>query len=332
MLLNILETLLKTLLILLPILISVAFLTLLERKIMAAVQQRVGPDVVGFFGLLQPFADGLKLLLKESIIPTKANKFLFIMAPILTIFLSFISWAIIPFNNQIVFFDMSLGLLYIFAVSSIGVYGVIISGWASNSRYAFLGTLRSAAQMISYEVSIGFIIMNVLLIANSLNLDKIILAQKNIWFLLPLFPIFLLFFLSAIAETNRPPFDLPEAEAELVAGYFVEYSSMSFAQFFLGENINIILMCVLLVIFFGGGYLMYPMPTELTFSINNTLISIFFSFKILFFLFCFVWVRTTFPRYRYDQLMRLGWKIFLPLTLGLIILLASITLTCNLLI
>lgn len=330
--LSFLETTIKTLLILLPILISVAFLTLLERKIMAAVQQRVGPDVVGFFGLLQPFADGLKLLLKETIIPTKANKFLFIMAPIVTIFLSFISWAIIPFNFQVVFFDLSLGLLYIFAVSSIGVYGVIISGWASNSRYAFLGTLRSAAQMISYEVSIGFIVMHVILFANSLNLDKIIWAQEYIWYCLPLFPVFCLFFLSAIAETNRPPFDLPEAEAELVAGYFVEYSSMSFAQFFLGENINIILMCTLLVIFFGGGYLIYPMPAELQFSFHNLVISFFFSAKILFFLFSFVWVRTTFPRYRYDQLMRLGWKVFLPLILGFIILFGSLALVFQLLI
>lgn len=323
-----LANLLKTLIILVPVLISVAFLTLYERKIMAAVQRRRGPNVVGLLGILQPFADGLKLLIKETILPIKANQIIFVIAPILTIFLSFMGWAIIPFNDYTVYADINMGVLYIFAVSSLGVYGIITSGWSSNSRYAFLGTLRASAQMISYEVSIGLIIINVLIVANSLNLTEIVLNQKYIWYIFPLFPLFLLFYLSALAETNRPPFDLPEAEAELVAGYFVEYSAMTFAQFFLGENINIILMCFLTLLFFLGGwlppfnmYLLYLIPSIFWLSI-----------KLLFLLFSFVWVRTTFPRYRYDQLMRLGWKVFLPLSLAFVFLNSGILIGFNILI
>ena len=295
---------------------------------MAAVQRRRGPNVVGILGILQPFADGLKLLIKETILPIKANQIIFLIAPILTIFLSFMGWAIIPFNDYTVFADINIGVLYIFAISSLGVYGIIISGWSSNSRYAFLGTLRASAQMISYEVSIGLIIINVLIVANSLNLTNIVLNQKYIWYIFPLFPLFLLFYLSALAETNRPPFDLPEAEAELVAGYFVEYSAMTFAQFFLGENINIILMCFLTLLFFLGGWLpilnlniLYLIPSIIWLNI-----------KLLFLLFSFVWVRTTFPRYRYDQLMRLGWKIFLPLSLAFVFLNTGILIGFNLLI
>ena len=314
--------LLKSLIIIVPILIAVAFLTLFERKIMAAIQRRRGPNVVGILGILQPFADGLKLLIKETILPSRANQIIFIIAPILTIFLSFISWAIIPFNKYIVFSDINVGVLYLFAVSSLGVYGIIMSGWSSNSRYAFLGTLRATAQMISYEVSIGLIIINVLLIVGSLNISVIIENQKIIWFIFPLFPLFILFYLSALAETNRPPFDLPEAEAELVAGYFVEYSAMGFAQFFLGENINIILMCYLTVIFFLGGW--YPFINLHILPDSYFFDWIWLSVKLLFFLFSFVWVRTTFPRYRYDQLMRLGWKVFLPLSLGWVVLVSGL--------
>ena len=320
-----LNYLIQTLIILLPVLISVAFLTLFERKIMASVQRRRGPNVVGIFGMLQPFADGLKLLIKETILPSRANQIIFLIAPILTIFLSFLGWAIIPWNNFVVYSDINVGILYIFAISSLGVYGIIISGWSSNSRYAFLGTLRAAAQMISYEVSIGLIIINIIIISKSLNLSIIVLNQKFLWYVIPLFPLFLLFYLSALAETNRPPFDLPEAEAELVAGYFVEYSAMTFAQFFLGENINIILMCVLTVTFFFGGWLPF-----FNIYILNILPSIFwFSVKLILFLFSFVWVRTTFPRYRYDQLMRLGWKVFLPLSLAFVIINVSILISFN---
>jgi len=324
---QIIITILKSLIIIVPILIAVAFFTLLERKIMAGIHRRRGPNVVGLLGVLQPFADGLKLLIKETIIPSKANKVIFIIAPILTLFLSFLSYAVLPFSVFNVFADINVGVLYIFAISSLGVYGIIMSGWSSNSRYAFLGTLRSTAQMVSYEVSIGLIIINVLICANSSNLTQIVTAQTYIWYFIPLFPLFFLFYISALAETNRPPFDLPEAEAELVAGYFVEYSAMTFAQFFLGENINIIFMCALLTVLFFGGWLpivnlqfLYLIPGIFWFII-----------KLLFFLFTFVWVRVTFPRYRYDQLMRLGWKIFLPLSLAWVIFVSSIMISFNIL-
>lgn len=325
---QIINTIIKSLIIIVPVLISVAFFTLLERKIMANIQRRRGPNVVGILGVLQPFADGLKLLIKETIIPSKANKVIFILAPIIAFFLSFLNYTVLPFNNFNVFADINLGILYIFAISSLSVYGIIMSGWSSNSRYAFLGTLRSTAQMVSYEVSIGLIIINVLICASSLNLTQIVLAQTYIWYIVPLFPLFILFYISALAETNRPPFDLPEAEAELVAGYFVEYSAMTFAQFFLGENINILFMCSFITTLFFGGWLpiinipiLYIIPGFVWFSI-----------KVLFFLFTFVWVRVTFPRYRYDQLMRLGWKIFLPLSLAWVIFISSILLTFNILV
>ncbi len=318
-------TLLKSLIIIVPVLIAVAFFTLLERKIMASIQRRRGPNVVGFLGFLQPFADGLKLLIKETIIPSKANKIIFILAPILALFLSFLNWTVIPFNKFNVFSDINIGILYIYAISSLSVYSIIMSGWSSNSRYAFLGTLRAAAQMVSYEVSIGLVVINVLICANSLNLTKIVLAQTYIWYVIPLFPLFLLFYISALAETNRPPFDLPEAEAELVAGYFVEYSAMTFAQFFLGENINIMFVCTLMTVMFFGGWLP-PVDHWIFYLIPGF---VWFIVKFLLLLSSFVWVRVTFPRYRYDQLMRLGWKIFLPLSLAWVVFIASIMLGCN---
>ena len=324
---TIISFLLKTLIIIVPVLISVAFFTLLERKIMASIQRRRGPNVVGVLGVLQPFADGLKLLIKETIIPSRANKIIFVIAPILALFLSFLSWTVLPFNKYNVYVDINVSILYIFAISSLGVYSIIMSGWSSNSRYAFLGTLRSTAQMVSYEVSIGLIIINVLICANSLNLLKIVKAQQYIWYVVPLFPLFILFYISALAETNRPPFDLPEAEAELVAGYFVEYSAMTFAQFFLGENINILLMCTLISVIFLGGWLP-PINLEFFYLIPN---GFWLTIKILFLLFTFVWVRVTFPRYRYDQLMRLGWKIFLPLSIGWVIFISSLLLSFNIL-
>jgi len=321
-------TILKSLIIIVPVLIAVAFFTLLERKIMAGIQRRRGPNVVGLLGVLQPFADGLKLLIKETIIPSRANKIIFLLAPILALFLSFLSYSVLPFSLFNVFADINLGILYIFAISSLSVYGIIMSGWSSNSRYAFLGTLRSTAQMVSYEVSIGLIIINVLICANSLNLSQIVNAQTYIWYVIPLFPLFILFYISALAETNRPPFDLPEAEAELVAGYFVEYSAMTFAQFFLGENINIIFMCSFMTLLFFGGWLpiinisvLYLIPGIIWFVI-----------KILIFLFSFVWVRVSFPRYRYDQLMRLGWKIFLPLALAWVVFVSTVLLSFDILI
>ena len=295
---------------------------------MAGIQRRRGPNVVGLLGVLQPFADGLKLLIKETIIPSRANKIIFLLAPILALFLSFLNYSVLPFSLFNVFADINLGILYIFAISSLSVYGIIMSGWSSNSRYAFLGTLRSTAQMVSYEVSIGLIIINVLICANSLNLSQIVNAQTYIWYVIPLFPLFILFYISALAETNRPPFDLPEAEAELVAGYFVEYSAMTFAQFFLGENINIIFMCSFMTLLFFGGWLpiinisvLYLIPGIIWFVI-----------KILIFLFSFVWVRVSFPRYRYDQLMRLGWKIFLPLALAWVVFVSTVLLSFDILI
>ncbi|BBK37368.1 NADH-quinone oxidoreductase subunit H [Allostella sp. ATCC 35155] len=293
------------------VLIAVAYLTFAERKVLAMAQLRKGPNVVGPFGLLQPFADGLKLLTKETIIPAGANPVVFLAAPILTFALALMAWAVIPFGEGAVISDINVGVLYLFAISSLGVYGVIMAGWASNSRYAFLGALRSAAQMVSYEVSIGFVIITVLLCVGSLNLTDIVMAQKTIWFAVPLFPMFVVFFISALAETNRSPFDLPEGESELVAGYFVEYSSMSFALFYLGEYAQMILMSAMTSILFLGGWL--P-PADIA-PFNWIPGPIWFAAKIAACLFVFLWVRATLPRYRYDQLMRLGWKVFLPLSL-----------------
>lgn len=318
----VLIVLIKLLIILVPVLISVAYLTLVERKVIGAMQRRRGPNVVGIFGLLQPLADGLKLLLKETILPSYANRILFILAPLLTFMLALLGWAVIPFAPGAVISDVNVGIVYLFAISSLGVYGIIMAGWSSNSKYAFLGALRSAAQMVSYEVSIGLIILCVLLCVGSLNLTKIVMCQEEIWFIIPLFPLALLFFISSLAETNRPPFDLPEAEAELVAGYNVEYAGMSFALFSLGEYANIILMSCLNVILFLGGWLP-PLPIIPFVWVPAP---IWFALKVLFLLFLFIWVRAALPRYRYDQLMRLGWKVFLPLSLGWLLLIAGIML------
>jgi NADH-quinone oxidoreductase subunit H len=310
-----------------PLLVLVAMLTWFERKVIAAMQWRMGPNVVGPFGLLQPFADGLKLLLKETVIPTGANKVVFVVAPMVTFVLSLIAWAVIPFGDGIVLSNINVGILYIFAISSLGVYGIVMAGWASNSRYAFLGALRSAAQMVSYEVSMGFIIITVLLCVGSLNLSDIVRAQENVWFVVPLLPMAVIFFISALAETNRHPFDLPEAEAELVAGYQVEYSAMTFALFFLGEYANMILMSGLTTVLFLGGWLP-PFDIAPFTWVPGPL---WFALKVTFLLFVFVWVRATFPRYRYDQLMRLGWKVFLPLSLFWVVLTAGVLLTFDLL-
>tara|TARA_B100001123_G_scaffold152317_1_gene176137 strand:- start:695 stop:1711 length:1017 start_codon:yes stop_codon:yes gene_type:complete len=305
--------------IIIPLFISVAFLIYSERKVLGAIQLRRGPNVVGPFGLFQSFADAIKLLTKENIIPKNSNKLIFLTAPIITMVLSLAGWAVVPFSPGIVLSNINVGIMYIFAVSSLGVYGVIMAGWASNSQYPFLGALRSAAQMVSYEVSIGFVIITVLLCVGSLNLSKIVEAQSNIWFAIPLLPMFIIFFISALAETNRLPFDLPEDEATLVAGFFTEYSSASFMLFFLGEYANMILMSALTTILFLGGWL--P-PFDI---IPFTLIPgpIWFFLKITFILFLFLWVRGTLPRYRYDQLMRLGWKIFLPFSLFWVVLTAG---------
>ena len=315
----------KIVLLVVPLILLVAFLTYFERKVIAAMQLRKGPNIVGPFGLFQPLADGLKLLFKESIIPSKANKFLFLLAPVITYMLALIGWAVIPLSETFVIADINVGILYILAVSSLGVYGVIIAGWASNSKYAFLGAIRSAAQMISYEISIGIIIVNILLFTGSLNLTDIVLAQQNYWFILPLFPVFIIFFISILAETNRHPFDLPEAEAELVAGYNVEYSSMPFALFFLGEYANMILMSSVATILFLGGWLA-PFNVEI---LNFLPGQFWFILKVTLLLFAFIWVRATLPRYRYDQLMRLGWKIFLPFTLFWLVITAIILFSFN---
>ena len=317
----------KILFLIVPVLVSVAMIVWLDRRVWAFVQKRQGPNVVGPFGLLQSLADALKYIFKEIIIPASSNKVIFILAPIITMTLALIAWAVIPFNEGQVLANINVGILYIFAVSSLGVYGIIMGGWASNSKYPFLGAIRSAAQMVSYEVSIGIIIINVLLCVGSLNLSDIVLAQQEMWFIIPLFPMFVIFFISSLAETNRPPFDLPEAEAELVAGYQTEYSGMMYAMFWLGEYANILLMCALGSILFLGGWLspidIYPF----------TLVpgAVWLIFKILFLFILFALVKATVPRYRYDQLMRLGWKIFLPFSLIYVVLTASYLFYFNLL-
>ena len=317
----------KILFLLVPVLVSVAMIVWLDRRIWAFVQKRQGPNVVGPFGLLQSLADALKYIFKEMIIPSSSNKVIFILAPIVTMTLALIAWAVIPFSATQVLSDINVGILYLFAVSSLGVYGIIMGGWASNSKYPFLGAIRSAAQMVSYEVSIGVIIINVLLCVGSLNLNDIVIAQQNVWFVIPLFPMFVIFFISALAETNRPPFDLPEAEAELVAGYQTEYSGMMYAMFWLGEYANILLMCAMGAILFLGGWLS---PIELY---PFTLIpgAIWLILKILLLFFLFALVKAIVPRYRYDQLMRLGWKVFLPFSLIWVVLTASYLFYFNLL-
>jgi len=317
----------KILFLLVPVLVSVAMIVWLDRRIWAFVQKRQGPNVVGPFGLLQSLADALKYIFKEVIIPSSSNKVIFILAPIVTMTLALVSWAVIPFSATQVLADINVGILYLFAVSSLGVYGIIMGGWASNSKYPFLGAIRSAAQMISYEVSIGVIIINVLLCVGSLNLNDIVMAQENLWFVIPLFPMFIIFFISALAETNRPPFDLPEAEAELVAGYQTEYSGMMYAMFWLGEYANILLMCAMGSVLFLGGWLS---PIDL-YPFNIIPGVIWMIFKILFLFVLFALVKAIVPRYRYDQLMRLGWKIFLPLSLTWVVLTASYLFYFNLL-
>ena len=309
----------KIVFLLIPVLTAVAMIVWLDRRVWAFVQKRRGPNVVGPFGLLQSLADALKYIFKEIIIPASANKVIFILAPIVTMTLALIAWAVIPFSENYVLADINVGILYIFAVSSLGVYGIIMGGWASNSKYPFLGAIRSAAQMVSYEVSIGVIIINVLLCVGSLNLKDIVLAQENLWFVVPLFPMFVIFFISSLAETNRPPFDLPEAEAELVAGYQTEYSGMMYAMFWLGEYANILLMCALGSILFLGGWLS---PIDV-YPLNIIPSPIWFILKILLLFFLFALVKAIVPRYRYDQLMKLGWKIFLPLSLTWVVLTAS---------
>ena len=303
-----------------PLLLAIAYLTYAERKVLAFSQLRKGPNVVGPFGLLQPFADGLKLLVKETVVPSEANRVVFIIAPLLTFTLSLVAWAVIPFNAGVVVANINVGVLYIFAISSLGVYGIILAGWASNSRYAFLGALRSAAQMVSYEVAIGFVLVTVLLCAGSLNLSEIVEAQRHIWFAVPLLPMFVIFFISGLAETNRAPFDLVEGETEIVAGYFVEYSAMAFALFYLGEYGNMILMSAMTSVLFLGGWLAPFSIVPFTWIPGP----IWFALKIGFVLFCFLWVRATFPRFRYDQLMRLGWKVFLPFSLLWLVLTAGV--------
>ena len=309
----------KIIFILIPVLVSVALAVWLDRRIWGAVQKRKGPNVVGPFGLLQTVADALKYIFKEIIIPASSNKIIFILAPVVTMTLALVAWAVIPFDDELVLANINVGILYLFAVSSLGVYGIIMGGWASNSKYPFLGAIRSAAQMVSYEVSIGIIIINVLLCVGSLNLTDIVNAQKNLWFVVPLFPMFVIFFISALAETNRPPFDLPEAEAELVSGYQTEYSGMMYAMFWLGEYANILLMCAMGAILFLGGWL----PLIDIFPLNTIPGPIWMLSKILFLFFLFALVKAIVPRYRYDQLMRLGWKILLPFSLFYVVLTAS---------
>ncbi len=319
--------LLKILAILVPVLIAVSMIVWVDRRVWGAVQLRKGPNVVGPFGLLQTIADALKYIFKEIIIPVRANKVIFILAPVVTMSLALVAWAVIPFSEKLVLADINVGVLYIFAVSSLGVYGIIMAGWASNSKYPFLGALRSAAQMVSYEVSIGFVIVNVLLCAGSLNLVTIVNAQKHIWYAIPLLPMFVVYFISALAETNRPPFDLPEAEAELVAGYQTEYSGMMYALFWLGEYANILLLCGLGSVLFLGGWL----PPFDVYPLNAVPAPIWLILKILFLFFLFAMVKAIVPRYRYDQLMRLGWKVFLPFSLFWVILTSAFLYFFNLL-
>jgi NADH-quinone oxidoreductase subunit H len=316
---------LKILSIVIPLLISVAYFTIAERKLMGSIQRRKGPNVIGFLGLLQPLADGLKLFVKETILPSDSNLYIFIIAPLLTFILSLIGWAVIPLSETIVISDLNLGVLYLFAISSLSVYGIIMAGWSSNSKYPFLGSLRSAAQMISYEVSIGFIIVNICICVGSFNLSTIVLAQTNVWFIIPLFPMFVLFYISMLAETNRHPFDLPEAEAELVSGYNVEYSAMTFALFFLGEYANMLLMSAFSSILFLGGWL----PLIQSIPLNILPGSFWLSLKILFGVTFFILTRAALPRYRYDQLMHIGWKSFLPLSLGYLLFTVNILLSFN---
>jgi len=316
-----LSNLLKIVSIILPLLISVAYFTIAERKLMGIIQRRKGPNVVGFIGLLQPLADGLKLFSKETILPSNSNIIIFLLAPALTFILSLIGWAVIPFSNEIVLSDLNVGILYLFSVSSLSVYGIIMAGWSSNSKYPFLGALRSAAQMISYEVSLGFIIINVCICAGSFNMTSIVLSQEYIWYVIPLFPAFVMFAISMLAETNRHPFDLPEAEAELVSGYNVEYSAMTFALFFLGEYANMLLMSSFITVLFMGGWL--PL---IDFYLPGV---IWFSLKLSIFVFFFILTRATLPRYRYDQLMHLGWKTFLPLTIGYLMFTVGLLISFN---
>jgi len=325
MIYTIIIAILKILAIVVPLLISVAYFTLAERKIMGSIQRRRGPNVVGYLGLLQPLSDGLKLFVKETILPTAANTGIFLLAPLLIFILSLMGWAVIPFGEGVVLSNINVGILYLFAVSSLSVYGIVLSGWSSNSKYAFLGGLRSAAQMISYEVSIGFIVIAVVLCAGSFNLSEIVFAQKHIWYIFPLFPMFLMFFVSALAETNRHPFDLPEAEAELVSGYNVEYSAMGFALFFLGEYANMLLMSAMTSILFLGGWL--PIFNVLPFTLIPS--PLWLGLKICIFVVLFCWIRAALPRYRYDQLMNLGWKTFLPISLGWLLFTASVLISFN---
>jgi NADH-quinone oxidoreductase subunit H len=324
-LIYILSIVLKILGIVLPLLISVAYFTLAERKILGAIQRRRGPNVVGTFGLLQPLSDGFKLLVKETVLPSSSNKLIFVLSPIITFLISLMGWAVVPYDKYSFISELNTGMMYLFAVSSLGVYGIIMSGWSSNSKYAFLGALRSTAQMVSYEVSLGFIIIVIILCAGSFNLNVIIESQKNAWYIIPFFPLFLMFFISGLAETNRHPFDLPEAEAELVSGYNVEYSAMGFALFSLGEYANMLLMSSLNVILFLGGWL--P-PFEILSFIPG---SVWFGLKICIFVILFVWMRAALPRYRYDQLMNLGWKVFLPISLAYLILTFCVLISFNLL-
>jgi len=321
----IISIILKILAIVVPLLISVAYFTIVERKFMGSIHRRKGPNVIGFVGLLQPLADGLKLFVKETILPSNSNIYVFLLAPILTFILSLIGWSVIPLSESIVISDINLGILYLFAISSLSVYGIVMAGWSSNSKYPFLGALRSAAQMISYEVSIGFIIVNICVCVGSFNISNIVLAQKNVWFIIPLFPMFILFYISMLAETNRHPFDLPEAEAELVSGYNVEYSAMTFALFFLGEYANMLLMSVFSSLIFLGGWL----PLVDIFPLNILPGSFWLSLKILLGVLFFVLTRAALPRYRYDQLMHIGWKSFLPLSLGYLLFTVGVLISFN---